>query len=522
MRYNKVIFMHKSISLIERWLDGVPMYRVVTLALLFLVLSSVILGQLGIVVYTGFEQLVSLLVAVSVGLMVNWFCSWLFRAHVNMESAFITALIVFFLVLPAESVQLADSWIIAAVVAIGIFSKFIIVWRKQHIINPAAAGALGLAVVYIFFPVPGYFEAVWWIGRPELFLPLVLAGGVVVYKIRKWVPVSSFLVVGFLVFLFEEWKFMGDLSNAAGFWLSGPSLFLAFFMLTEPFTMPPTKNLQALYGAVVGLISQTTLFLPLGIKITPELALIVGNVLFFPATLRQKLFLKLVSVREVALHTYEFVFHKPRSFIFAAGQYLEWMLPHTRPDNRGIRRYFTVASAPEEDFVRLGIRFGATVSTYKSALLAMQPGDTIIASQRAGDFLLPSDSSKKLGFIAGGIGITPFISHLESMSRGQTKNNTVLFYCNNTSLEIAYHDRLQALALVLPLRLVHILVKEKREGFESGFLDAEMIRRKSPDYLERHWYLSGPPGMVNAYSQLLLELGVPRSQILKDFFPGLA
>jgi ferredoxin-NADP reductase len=329
-------------------------------------------------------------------------------------------------------------------------------------------------------------------------------------------------VVGFLVFLFEEWKLMGDLSNAAGFWLSGPSLFLAFFMLTEPFTMPPTKKLQALYGAVVGFTSQTTLFLPLGVKMTPELALIVGNVLFFPATLRQKLFLRLKCVREVALHTYEFVFHKPRSFTFAAGQYLEWMLPHTRPDNRGIRRYFTVASAPEEDFVRLGIRFGATVSTYKSALLAMQPGDTIIASQRAGDFLLPSDSSKKLGFIAGGIGVTPFISHLESMSRSQTKNNTVLFYCNNTSLEIAYYDRLQALALVLPLRLVHILAKEKREGFESGFLNTEMIRQKSPDYLERHWYLSGPPGMVNAYSRLLRELGVPKRQILKDFFPGLA
>ena len=510
---------------VAKWLDGTAMYRVVTLALISLSVYSIILGFLGKLSYTGTEQLISLVVALAVALLVNYIYSRLFKAHVNMESAVITALIVFFLIIPAQISNLSDSWVIAVVVMLAISSKFLISWRKQHLLNPAAAGGGGFALADWLFSIPGYFESTWWIGRPELFLPLLIVGGAVVYKVRKWTPVISFLLVAFAVFLFEEARFYDyawSNSYLTSFWLSGPSLFLAFFMLTEPFTLPPTKKLQGVYGAVVGFISQTTLFLSLGIKMTPELALVIGNLLFFPTTLRQKLFLKLESVREIAKHTYEFVFEKPSGLVFLPGQYLEWMLPHVGSDNRGIRRYFTVASAPEENKIRLGVRFGDTISSFKKALRAMKAGDEIIASQRAGDFLLPKETSTKLAFIAGGIGITPFISQIESMAKGVRKYNTVLYYCNNNEEEIAYFDYLKSASAILPLKVVHVLAKEEKPGFETGFVTAQMIKKFTPDYLERTWYLSGPPGMVNAYSTLLVGLCVPRRQIVKDFFPGLA
>ena len=508
---------------INKLLDGTAMYRTVTLGLGFLALYALALGFWHIIPYRFSEQLISLVVALAVALITNYLASRIKKVAVNMESAVITALIVHFLIIPIQLSKVEDLWVIATVVFIAIVSKFAFVWRKQHIVNPAAFGAVALAFVYAVFPVPGYFESNWWIGQVEFFIPLLIAGGAVVFKVRKFIPVLTFLLVACLVFLFEEWRFSGEpLSRFSYFWLSGPSVFLAFFMLTEPFTMPPTKTLQSFYGATIGFISQTTLFLPLGIKMTPELALVLGNLAFYPFTLRQKLYLTLQSIHEVAKNTYEFVFIKPVGINFKAGQYLEWMLPHTGADNRGIRRYFTIASSPLDNTMRIGVRFGEKVSSFKTALLAMKPGQIIIASQLGGDFILPKDSAKKMACVAGGIGITPFISHISQMELSNISNDNVLFYCNNTLSEAAYRDRLQASQMMIPLKVVNILAKENIAGHETGYLTMDIIKKHTPDFLERSWYLSGPPGMVDSYAKLLRELGVPKREIKKDFFPGLA
>ncbi len=508
----------------HRTLDATGMYRTVTLALSFLVVVSVACGVAGLVPYSGPEQLLSLAVVLTVGLISNIACATLWRVHANHESATITALIVFFLVIPASISALYQLWIIAGVTFMSILSKYVLAWRRQHVINPAAAGALGMTLVFFLInPPPGYFETSWWVGQPALLLPLVLAGSIVVHKVRKWYPVGAFLVVAAIVFLFEEWRFTGvPFEGFMRFFTSGPSLFLAFFMLTEPFTMPPTKRLQASYGALVGALSQTTLFIPI-FKMTPELALAVGNVAFIPWKLKQKLFLVLEEKRMIAENTFEFIFKKPAHFTFKAGQYLEWMLPHKPADSRGERRYFTIASSPTETTVRLALKTPEKGSSYKRALAELDKGEAIIASQLAGDFLLPKNSTQKIGCIAGGIGVTPFRSHLQYMMDSGVRHDTVLYYCNNTRAEIAYQEQFDEAAAVMKYEVVHVLAKEEAEApFEQGFVTAEMLKRRTPDYLDRHWYLSGPPGMVNAYSSLLTKMGVSRAYITEDFFPGLA
>lgn len=510
---------------VERLLDRTGMYRVVTLGLSALAVVALGAGLFGLLPYTFAEQFLSLLMALVVALLLNALAAVLWRAHVNYESAVITALIVHFLVLPVPLTAWTDLWQIAAVTALAVLSKFVLAWRGQHVVNPAAFGAVALAGLYVAFPLPGYFETAWWLGNPVMFVPLAIVGVFVVIKVRKWAPVVAFLGVGFAVFLFEEWRFSGDpLGNAARFWLSGPSLFLACFMLTEPFTMPPRKHQQVWYGVVIGALSQTTLLVPL-LKMTPELALVIGNVLFYPATLRRKLIMPLQSVRTIAERTYELVFTKPSGLTFVPGQYLEWMLPHAAADTRGVRRYFTIASSPTEPALRLALRVPPEKeSSYKRALLALTPGEHIIASQLAGDFILPKDPSIKLGFIAGGIGITPFRSHLKYLADKDEKRDAVLFYCNNTTAEIAYREEFTAIANVFPLRVVQVLAKEKGQGaeFEEGFITEDVLRRRTPDYLERTWYLSGPPPMVNAYTKLLKGMGVSERRIVRDFFPGLA
>ena len=398
------------------------------------------------------------------------------------------------------------------------------VWRKQHIFNPVATGLLAVTILYAIAPLPpGYFESSWWIGQPVLFIPLALLGAVVVSKVRKWIPVLSFLGVGFLIYVFEEWRFTGEvLAGWERFWLSGPSVFLACFMLTEPFTMPPTKKIQGWYGAVVGALSQTTVLTPL-IKMSPELALLLGNALVYPWRLRRKLFLKLQSKQEIATDTWEFTFTKPAGFTFQAGQYLEWMLPHENSDARGERRYFTIASSPTEDVVRLALKYVENGSSYKKTLADLAVGAEIIASQLAGDFLLPKDQNQKLGFIAGGIGVTPFSSHIQFMQDRQSTQDVTLLYCVNTLSDLAFSKDFEQAASEIKLAVIPVVAKETVEyPAEQGFVTNELLQKRVPDFAERHWYLSGPPPMVKAYDSLLKKAGVPARNITKDFFPGLA
>ena len=505
-------------------LDAMGMYRVVSGGLLLLAGIAILFGFLGWIPYGGVELILSLVATGSTAILGNILFAKMWNVHANHESAVITALILFFLILPAQLSEWSYSLIIIAVTFFAIASKYLLVWRKQHIFNPVATGLVAVAILYAFFPLPpGYFESGWWIGQPILFLPLVIVGAAVVSKVRKWTPVTTFLAVGFTVFLIEEWRFTGEFfSGWERFWLSGPSVFLAAFMLTEPFTMPPTKKLQGWYGAAVGVLSQTTLLMPL-VKMTPELALLLGNALVYPWRLRRKLFLALQSKQEIARDTWEFTFTKPDGLSLQAGQYLEWMLPHKQTDNRGERRYFTIASSPTESVVRLALKCVENGSSYKDALARLDVGEQIIASQLAGDFLLPKNQQEKLGFIAGGIGVTPFSSHIRYMQDTQRVHDTKLFYCVNTLSDLAFADDFAAAALVVPLEVIPVVAKQEVPyPAEEGFVTEEMLQKRAPDFKERHWYLSGPPPMVNAYDELLKTAGVPAGQITKDFFPGLA
>jgi Na+-transporting NADH:ubiquinone oxidoreductase subunit NqrB len=189
---------------IDAKIDAMGMYRVVTLALLVLVVYSFGLAVFGWLAYTVLELAVSLVVTVGVGLVVNYLLAKLWRIHTNHESALITALIAFFLILPISLDQLRLLFIPALVVALAMLSKYCLAWKRQHFLNPVAAGVVATMVAYALVPLPpGYFEPSWWVGQPLLFVPLVVVGAAVVHKVRKWTPVLSFLAVGFLFFLFE-------------------------------------------------------------------------------------------------------------------------------------------------------------------------------------------------------------------------------------------------------------------------------------------------------------------------------
>jgi ferredoxin-NADP reductase/Na+-translocating ferredoxin:NAD+ oxidoreductase RnfD subunit len=502
----------KPYTVTQNFVDNIGMYRLVSGTLFVLAGISILAGFFGLMPYSGLSQIFSLALAILVALVFNIALAWILKIPASHESAIITALILFFLALPEENIM--ATWPLVAAVAIGIASKYLFAYKKQHFMNPAAFGAAALSMT-------GLYTFSWWAANPTLFVPLLVLGVLVVMKVRKWVPVLAFVGVSLIIYLAEAMSY-GDAVTVSlkTFFMSWPTLFLAFFMLTEPFTMPAKKDAQFLYGGVVGFLSNTSMLSGF-VHITPEFALVVANIVMMPWRLRQKLFLTLEAKYKVAKDTYEFVFKKPYGFMFEAGQYLEWMLPHMPSDHKGIRRYFTIASSPTESSVRVAMKITEKTSSYKASLFRLDVDQAIIASQLAGDFVLPKKADVKLGFIAGGIGVTPFRSHIKYMMDSDKQHDTALYYCVNTKDELAYESLWQEAMSKLTFAFVPVVAKEAVQApDESGYVTAEMIQRRTPDYRERIWYISGPPGMVNAYSTLLRKVGVPRKQIKKDFFPG--
>ncbi len=296
-------------------------------------------------------------------------------------------------------------------------------------------------------------------------------------------------------------------------------------MLTEPATTPARTREQMVYGGLVGLLFA----LPYHAWVfysTPELALVIGNVFAFFTKSSSSRRLTLVSTERIANGIQEFLFRPDRPLAFDAGQYAEWTLPHSKPDLRGNRRYFTLASSPGEEYVRLSVRIPETqASTFKQALSKMRPGDALGLAQLAGDFTLPEDPSKKLVWIAGGIGVTPFRSMAQHLlDREETRHITLLYAAAHPEA-FAYLDLFDR-AKTIGLRTIPILSLPPTEQIpatwtgKSGRLTDELVRELVPDFLDRVFYLSGPSAMVDGYKALLLGLGVSTRQIHTDYFPG--
>jgi glycine betaine catabolism B len=220
---------------------------------------------------------------------------------------------------------------------------------------------------------------------------------------------------------------------------------------------------------------------------------------------------------------YHFSFSSSQKLDFKPGQYLEWTVPHKRPDLRGNRRYFTIASSPTEKDIQLGVRFEQKGSSFKKALLDLDDQRKIVASQLTGDFTLPNDKKKKLVFIAGGIGVTPFRSIAKYLIDKNEKRDIVLFFACSSPTEFIYQEIFDK-AKNIGLRTNYVITKKENapKNWQGivGYLSPETVREKLPDYKERDYYLSGPISMVEAYKSLLSKLGIPKHRIHTDYFPG--
>ncbi len=505
------------LTYIDAFLNKTTMYRLLAYYLGSLLAIATVFSMVGILPYDPINLLMSAGFLIAVAWLSNIIFARIWGVPTNAESSLITGLILSVIITPAMPDASFFFLMWAALLAMA--SKYLLAIKGKHVFNPAA---FGVAMTALFIGQ----GATWWVGGNLPMIPFVIAGGVfIVRKIHR-----SDLVLAFLLAAVSSSLISVPLSGGAyqfalqSVFTRTPLFFFAFVMITEPLTTPPRRLGRVLYGALVGILFGPWVHIG-SLYYSPELALVTGNIFSFLISPKFKAVLQLKEIRKLANDTYEFVFaggaagHEP-------GQYAEWTLPSHASDNRGNRRYFTLASSPTEQDLRLGIKFYPDPSTFKADLAKFARGSQLLAGSIAGDFTLPRNKQKKLAFIAGGIGVTPFRSMVKHLVDSKEKRDIVMFYSNKTEQEIAYRDVFdEAERVGIGFRVVYTLsdkgVSPAWAG-ERGFIDAAMIARKVPDYRERTFYISGPHGMVEAFKKTLREMGVPRWHIKTDFFPGFA
>jgi len=493
------------------------MYRLVLYYLVGLVFLAFVFGFFGWMPYDPAALAFSLLLILLVSVITNKVFAYVFEAATNIESVYITALILVLVITPVMATDTAGVGLLIFVSVWAMASKYIFAIGKKHIFNPVAIAIVGGAVL---LNIP----ATWWIGGNVALLPFMVIGGLlIVRKIQRFDLVISFGIAA-LISVVATSSGGGYLDSVLQTILHSSVFFLAFVMLTEPLTTPPTRMLRIVYGIIVGLLFAPNIHIGT-FYFTPEMALIVGNIFVYIVSPKGRFILTIKRIEKVAHDTYDFVFTSDRPFTFRPGQYMEWTLGHKYCDNRGNRRYFTIASAPTESDVRFGIKFYEPMSTLKRALAGMKDGDTISASHIAGGFVLPKNKDKKLVFIAGGIGITPFRSMIHYLLDMKERRDITLFYANRTVADIAYKDIFDRAQIELGIKTVHVISDEETvpEDMHTGFVTKEMIQNEVQDYAECVFYISGPRGMVTAFKKVLREeMGISKSRIKSDFFPGFA
>lgn len=496
---------------LDRATGAIPMYKLVAVFLIAITALAFALSLVGQLSQAPLELLASLLVAVGFTVPTGMLAARSVTRQFHLESSVITGLLIFMIMEPTTDPVALGGIALAGIVASA--SKYLIAVRGRHILNPAAAGTFVVGITGIAYPV-------WWIGTPYLQPVIIIGAMLVLYRTRRLAMGATFVVLAGAISVSASLIGGSTLADALGFaLLSSALVFFAGFMLSEPLTLPP----RGWQRVVVAVIAALVFAVPFNSGYLNKylLALLIANLVAFAFGQRRGIRLSYLGRSQVGAATFELAFQPSRPVRFVPGQYMELTIPHRRADFRGTRRYFSISSAPGDDApITFAITVPSKSSSFKQALLDLQPGAIVHGTGVGGDFSLPRDATQPLLLVAGGIGITPFASQLAHASARGEKRDVVVAYSTSSSGELPYRAALEnsgaRVVLYSPEAPATLPAGWLYGG--SGRVTGERLAAAIPDLAGRRAYVSGPPALVNDLRSALRSQGVTR--VHTDHFSG--
>ncbi len=230
---------------------------------------------------------------------------------------------------------------------------------------------------------------------------------------------------------------------------------------------------------------------------------------------------KIIEYKEIAQGTVQFSFKLDEELTFKAGQYCFITLKELKyPDGRGNKRHFSIVNSPNLGGT-LTFATRLTGSGFKKTLEEMPKDTEVELGPLAGTFTLPEDKNKQLVFIAGGIGITPFMSILKYVAEEKLPYKITLLYSNRNQESTAFFEEIQTLKSEIPnLKLILTMTEDEGWTGEKRKIDAAFIKEYFPNVMDNFYMVVGPPPMTEAVQNSLMETGVLPENIKLEKFTG--
>jgi len=197
----------------------------------------------------------------------------------------------------------------------------------------------------------------------------------------------------------------------------------------------------------------------------------------------------------------------PEGYSFIPGQATN--LSINTPELRKKARPFTFTGTNRDPFLEFTIKIYPDHKGFTNELDKVMPGDELIIRDAWGAI-----SYKGKGiFIAGGAGVTPFISILRDLRSGNELEGNMLLFANKTRADIILEQEFKEM---LGDAFVNILSEEKWEGYYHGFIDEEFLKVHSGSF-DKRFYVCGPPPMMKSVVQHLAAMGVEKNAMTLEF-----
>lgn len=179
---------------------------------------------------------------------------------------------------------------------------------------------------------------------------------------------------------------------------------------------------------------------------------------------------------------------------------------------------FSLVTSADDETVGFTIK---ALGDFTKSLADLEPGTSAWLEGPYGIFTYePGQSSRGVVFIAGGVGITPFMSMLRTAQARGLHEPVLLIYGSETWDEVIFRDELAELAETLPLTIVHVL-KDGHEGWsgETGYVDEDFLDRHLPEHVaELPCYICGPDALTDVAEPALRRRGVPAQHLYAERF----
>jgi Flavodoxin reductases (ferredoxin-NADPH reductases) family 1 len=215
---------------------------------------------------------------------------------------------------------------------------------------------------------------------------------------------------------------------------------------------------------------------------------------------------KILNIENVTHNVKRFQFEKPVGYSFIPGQATDVSI--NIPSLKNEKRPFTFTSLNSAGYLEFTIKIYTDHNGITNELGKLEPGSELIIRDVWGDI-----AYKQRGvFIAGGAGITPFISIFRDLQSKRKIGGNTLIFSNKTKKDIILESELK---LMLGNSFINILSEEKSEGYAYGFITEEFLKANIPEN-PQNYYLCGPPPMMEVVIKQLSGLGVNEKSITME------